>query len=130
MTKFIISLQREDFLCPILSPYPLNRLNQDDALLSNEDPETAKSPLEETKEYHARYLRAMNNPLRRQILRALKDGDATIETLQSRTGLDAKELEWHLNILENGACVKKETRNGATLYKLTREGEVVDYVDR
>ena len=74
-------------------------------------------------------LRAVNNPLRRKILRALKVGDATIETLQSRTGLDAGTLEWHLSILEHGFCVEKEVRDGETLYKLTKEGKVVDYVE-
>jgi len=98
--------------------------------LSRKDSKTIGDSLEETKEYHLRYLRAVNNPLRREILRALKDGDATIEVLQSRTGLDAKALEWHLSILEHGFCVEKEIREGETFYKLTQEGKVVDYVDR
>lgn len=86
--------------------------------------------MEETKEYHTRYLRAVNNPLRREILRALKEGDATLETLQSKTELDANALEWHLGILEHGFCVERENRDGETFYKLTQEGKVVDYVER
>ena len=98
--------------------------------MSRKDSKTIGDSLEETREYHLRYLRAVNNPLRRDILRALKDGDATIETLQSKTGMDAKTLEWHLSILEHGFCVEKEIREGETFYKLTQEGKVVDYVDR
>lgn len=86
--------------------------------------------MEETKEYHERYLRAVNNPLRRDILRALKDGDSTIGTLEASTGLDAKTLDWHLSILEHGFCVEKEEKEGETLYRLTQEGKVVDYVDK
>lgn len=98
--------------------------------MARKDSKTIGDSMEETKEYHLRYLRAVNNPLRRKILRALKVGDATIETLQSRTGLDAGMLEWHLSILEHGFCVEKEVRDGETLYKITEEGKVVDYMDR
>jgi len=98
--------------------------------LSSKDSKTIGKSMEETKEYHIRYLRAVNNPLRREILRALKDGDATLETLQSKTELDAKALEWHLSILEHGFCVEREARDEETFYKLTQEGKVVDYVER
>lgn len=86
--------------------------------------------MEETKEYHVRYLRAVNNPLRREILRALKEGEGTMEALGEKTGLEAKALEWHLDILEHGFCVEKEERGGEVVYVLTQEGMVVDYVDK
>lgn len=98
--------------------------------MSRKDSKTIGRSMEETKEYHTRYLRAVNNPLRREILRALKEGDATLETLQSKTELDANALEWHLGILEHGFCVERENRDGETFYKLTQEGKVVDYVER
>ena len=98
--------------------------------MARKDSKTIGDSLEETKDYHLRYLRAINNPLRREILRALKDSDATLETLQSMTELDARTLEWHLSILEHGFCVEKGVRDGETFYKLTQEGKVVDYVER
>jgi len=98
--------------------------------LSGRDSKTIGDSMEETREYHLRYLRAVNNPLRREILRALKDGDATIEALHAKTGLDVKALEWHLSILGHGFCVERESRDGAIIYKLTQEGRVVDYVER
>ena len=73
--------------------------------MARKDSRTIGDSMEETKEYHVRYLRAVNNPIRRDILRVLKDGDATIEILQSKTGLDPKTLEWHLSILEYGYCL-------------------------
>jgi DNA-binding transcriptional ArsR family regulator len=86
--------------------------------------------MDETKEYHVRYLNAINNPLRRKILRALSVGSATIEKFQSETGLASEVLEWHLNILEYGFCVEKEIKDGKIFYRLTKEGRVVDYLDK
>ncbi|UCH57963.1 MAG: winged helix-turn-helix transcriptional regulator [Candidatus Bathyarchaeota archaeon] len=98
--------------------------------MSGKDSRTIGRSMEETKEYHLRYLRAINSPLRRGILRALKEGEGSFEDLRERTGLDAEALEWHLGILEHGFCVEKEEREGRTVYKLTQEGMVVDYVDK
>jgi DNA-binding transcriptional ArsR family regulator len=98
--------------------------------LSDKDSKTIGRSMEETKEYHVRYLRAVNNPLRREILRALKEGESTIVALGERMGLDSKALEWHLNILEHGFCVEKEDRDGDIVYAITQEGMVVDYVDK
>ena len=84
--------------------------------------------MDDMKERHRLYLRALGNPLRRNILKAFKSGDVTIDSLQSRTNLDIKTLEWHLALLEHALCVEKEVRNGKVLYKLTQEGKVVDYL--
>ena len=85
--------------------------------------------IEETRLYHIRYLRAINNPLRRKILRALKEGISTVEDLQSCTALERDNLKWHLSVLERGFCVEKDNVNGKILYKLTKEGVVVDRLE-
>jgi len=72
---------------------------------------------------------AINNPLRRKILRALKESDATAEDLESRTRLDKETLEWHLSVLEHGFCVEKDNKQGKVIYKLTQEGRIVDYIE-
>ncbi len=90
--------------------------------------EVSKS-IEETRLYHMRYLRAINNPVRRKILRAVKEGCTTIECLQSSTGLDKAGLEWHLSLLEWGFCVEKDIKQGKTVYRLTQEGKVVDTLE-
>ena len=97
--------------------------------MSDRDSKTIGGSMEETTEYHRRYLRAVNSPVRREILRALKDGDATLGVLASATGLDSKTLGWHLGILEHGFCVEKDVREGETVYRLTQEGRVVDFMD-
>ena len=85
--------------------------------------------IEENRLYHTRYLRAINSPLRREILRALNEGCATIEDLQSSTGLDNETLKWHLSVLEHGFCVEKDIKKGKLVYRLTKEGRVVDYLE-
>lgn len=92
------------------------------------DRKTLNATPEGVREYHSRYLMAINNPLRREILRALKGGEVTLDNLQEKTGLDSETLEWHLNILENGFCVEKISKDTTIYYRLTKEGEVVDYI--
>jgi len=80
--------------------------------------------------YHERYLRAVNSPLRRKILRVLKDGPASIEELLSKTGFENEVLRWHLNMLEHGFCVEKKADAKKLLYEITQEGRVVDYMEQ
>jgi DNA-binding transcriptional ArsR family regulator len=98
--------------------------------LSDKDTKTVGGSMEETKERHQRYLRAMNSPVRRTILRELKNGPATLEELKTKTNIDEKTLSWHLDILGWGYCVEKQMKNGHTIYLLTKEGSVVDYIDK
>ena len=86
--------------------------------------------MDETREYHKRYFRAISNPLRIKILRAIKDGFLNVEDLELRTGLDASTLNWHLSILENGFCVEKDATEGKLVYKLTHEGRVIEYLEK
>lgn len=96
--------------------------------MSNKKSKTTTDSGEETKVYHQRYLRAMNNPLRRKILRVLNDGKISFEDLAIKTGLDKSALEWHLSVLENGFCVEKESHEGKLFFWLTREGKVVNFI--
>jgi DNA-binding transcriptional ArsR family regulator len=98
--------------------------------MSGSDSKTIGGTMEETKERHVRYLRAINSPVRREILRALKEWPATIEALKEKTRMDEKALAWHLSILEYGYCIEKEVEDSTVIYKLTQEGRVVDYVDK
>jgi DNA-binding transcriptional ArsR family regulator len=91
---------------------------------------TVSDSMEETKERHRRYLRAVGNPVRRDILRAIKEGHCTVEALSEATGLDAKSLDWHLKLLEVGLCVERRQGKDGVEFQLTREGLVVDYMDK
>ena len=91
---------------------------------------TVADSMEETKERHRRYLRAVNNPIRRNILRSIEKGNTNIETISEDMGIDEKTLSWHLKILEDGFCVERVTNGDQEEYKLTQEGLVIDYLDK
>ena len=65
--------------------------------------------MEETKDRHRRYMRAIQHPIRRDILRAMEKGFTSMDELGKELGVDAKVLDWHLKSLEHGFCIE---RNG------------------
>ncbi len=97
--------------------------------MANKKNRPASDSIESTRLYHEQYLRAISNPIRRKILRFLKESSASIEELSSKTGIGTEALKWHMDTLEHGFCVEKENIDGKWLYKLTQEGRVVDYLE-
>lgn len=97
--------------------------------MSEKDPKTGNQSVDATRQFHERYLRAINSPLRRTILKTLKEGCKTIEELESKTGVDNDTLKWQLAILENASCIEKNEKQGRPIYRLTQEGRVVDYME-
>ena len=97
--------------------------------MSKKRSKTVTDSIEETRLYHSRYLRAMNSPLRRDILRIIKEKKYTIEELENKTQLKKSTLIWHLDILENGFCLEKYVKEGKTYYTLTQEGKVIDFLE-
>jgi DNA-binding transcriptional ArsR family regulator len=90
---------------------------------------TTSDSIEETRKSHCRYLRALNNPLRRKILNALKEECLTFEELLSKTSLKSNILKWHLDVLNHDFCIEKEIKQGKTYYRLTQEGKVISYLE-
>ncbi len=90
---------------------------------------TVGDSMEETKDRHRRYLRAVNNPIRRNIFRSLKDGNDEIASISGDTGIDEKTVGWHIRVLIDGFCVEA-SETDETRYILTQEGLVVDYLDK
>lgn len=91
---------------------------------------TVTDSMEETKERHRKYLRAINNPIRRSILRSIDEENTTLASISEDTGIDEKTLDWHLRILEDGFCVEKKIDGDIERYILTKEGLVVDFLDK
>lgn len=85
--------------------------------------------MEKTRLFHSRYLRAINNPLRREILRILNEEASTFGNLKVKLNLNEAALKWHLDILEHGFCIEKQSKQGKQVYTLTQEGKVVDFLD-
>ena len=84
--------------------------------------------MEEERDYHRRYLRAVNNPVRRSILQLLKNRDMSFNELQSKLDIDEKNLCWHLHMLENGCCIIKVNKDDQIFYRSTQEGKIIDYL--
>ena len=84
---------------------------------------------EETKLFHERYLAAVNNPSRRKILEALREGCVTIEEIVAKTNLDKEVLFWHLSFLVSVRCVEEANASGNPSYKLTQAGKVIEFME-
>jgi len=91
---------------------------------------TVTDDMNETKERHRRYLRAVNNPVRRDILRSINRGNNTFSAIIEDIELNSNSLEWHLNILVDGFCVEVKDKADQRRYILTQEGKVVDFLDK
>ena len=96
--------------------------------MSEKEPIAALDSGEEAKLFHERYLAAVNNPSRRKILEALRDGCATIEEIVAKTNLDKEVLIWHLSLLVSVRCVEKANPSGNPSYKLTQAGKVIEFL--
>jgi len=90
---------------------------------------TTTSSREETKKRHKRLLYAVNNPIRRKILKVLKRGCSTIEEIEDATNLSINEIKWHIDVLKHGYCVEEKMCADKKTYCLTKEGEIVDYLE-
>ena len=97
--------------------------------MSEREPIVALDSGEETKLFHERYLVAVNNPSRRKILEALRDGCATIEEIVAKTNLDKEVLIWHLSLLVSVRCVEEASTSGNPSYKLTQAGKVIEFME-
>ena len=93
--------------------------------------------VDQTREFHALYLKAVNHPIRRAILEILNQKpmtkDEIFELLKKQDILNEKDmLKYHLDFLEKGYCIEKisDQQTNKTLYKITQEGTVVDYFDK
>ena len=91
---------------------------------------TVTDDMFETKERHRRYLRAVNNLVRRKILRSIDKGNSTVSAISEDVDLDSKSLKWHLSILIDGFCVEEKIEDDQAKYLLTKEGKVVDFLDK
>ncbi|MBD3172313.1 ArsR family transcriptional regulator [Candidatus Bathyarchaeota archaeon] len=91
---------------------------------------TVANSMEETKDRHKRYLRAISNPIRRSILIEIKNGHNTFETIINKTGIDERTLEWHLQILEGAYCISRKNKRNTEDIRLTQEGKVIDYLEK
>ena len=80
--------------------------------------------IEKSREYHKRYQIAVNNPIRRQILKLLLKGKK-LNIIKHELNLSDSQLEYHLKILEWGFCIEREGED----IRVTKEGTVVNFLE-
>jgi hypothetical protein len=90
--------------------------------------------LEGNKYFHSLYLKAVNHPLRREILnivnkakRILKD-DLIADLLESNTIEDENIFNYNMDYLIKAFCIEKIEIEGKIFYEITQGGQVVDYL--
>ena len=98
--------------------------------MSEKQSRTISDDMETTKERHRRYLMAINNSIRRKIIRAILEGETTERDLIQATGIDPKTLDWHIRILEHGYCIERIRQDDLLFFKVTQEGKVIDFMDK
>jgi len=89
--------------------------------------------LEGTKYLHDLYLKAVNHPIRREILNIVNEGKISKENLFNRLKEgnildDEGVLKYNIDYLLKAFCVKEIEDDDKTFYEITQSGEVVDYL--
>ncbi|MDK2877206.1 MAG: hypothetical protein PWQ22_1616 [Archaeoglobaceae archaeon] len=87
------------------------------------DWEEYSESIEKSREYHQRYHRAVNHPIRKEILKLVLKGMSE-EEIAKILNLSKSELDYHINILIQGFCVKRI--DGKLV--ITQEGMVVEHL--
>lgn len=78
---------------------------------------------EDMTEDHKACLNALQNPVRRNILKALVEQKKSLEEIKTHLKLTDSQASYNLNMLESTLCIEKEEREGVTYYVLTPRGE-------
>ncbi|GAH23608.1 unnamed protein product [marine sediment metagenome] len=90
--------------------------------------------VEGSKYYHDLYLKAVNHPIRREILKIVNESNEILEkklfNQLSENGIlkDPSILEYNINFLIRALCIEKIERRDKTYYIITQAGKVVDYL--
>ncbi len=85
-----------------------------------EDWISAGSP-EEAEEFRRRFKMAINNSIRRKILKHLIEGDMNFSELKKLLNVDERILRYHIDVLRNSGCVDESDE----VLTLTEEGKIL-----
>ncbi|MHA2283773.1 MAG: hypothetical protein ACXAC5_23260 [Promethearchaeota archaeon] len=90
--------------------------------------------VEGSKYLHSLYLKAVNHPVRREILIIVNAAtkiskNNLLETLKDRDIIsDVALLDYNIDYLIKAFCVKKTIEENIIYYEITQSGQVVDYL--
>ncbi len=87
---------------------------------------------EQKKVGHAQHLKAVNHPIRREILRFVNEKEEILEPnlikkLKANGTLDSEEVfKYHMDFLLQTFCVEKIEEEDRVLYKILPSGKVIE----
>jgi len=90
--------------------------------------------VEGTKYLHTLYLKAVNHPVRREILIIVNEAkkiskNKLLEILIDREIVsDEASLDYNIDYLKKAFCVKQIVEENITYFEITQSGQVVDYL--
>ncbi|MEJ2251578.1 MAG: hypothetical protein P8Y70_17270 [Candidatus Lokiarchaeota archaeon] len=86
-----------------------------------------------SKYFHSLYLKAVNHPIRREILRIVNENvtiskKELLEILKKEEILsDENIFTYNIDFLKRAFCIETEEKEGSVYYKITQEGKVIEY---
>lgn len=78
---------------------------------------------EDMTEDHKTTLNALQNPIRRNILKTLVKKAKSLEEIKAEFKFTDSQASYNLNMLENTLCIEKKEIDGVTYYIPTPRGE-------
>ncbi|MFX0012375.1 MAG: hypothetical protein ACFE9R_18830 [Candidatus Hermodarchaeota archaeon] len=87
---------------------------------------------EQKKVGHAQHLKAVNHPIRREILKFVNEEeeileDTLIDKLKENGTIESKDVfKYHMDFLLQTFCVKKEEMEDKIIYKILPGGKVIE----
>ncbi|MFW9822962.1 MAG: hypothetical protein ACFFE4_08515 [Candidatus Thorarchaeota archaeon] len=99
-----------------------------------ESMEEYSKTVEGTKYLHDLYLKAVNHPIRREILVIVNEAKKIsrinlLEILKNRDILnDESALDYNIDYLTKAFCVKEVIEEGFVHYEITQSGQIVEYL--
>ena len=91
--------------------------------------------LEGTKYLHSLYLKAVNHPIRRAILKIVSktkklSRDVLIKSLVDKEIIrDEATFDYNMDYLIKAFCINKSEENATIYFEITQSGQVVDYLE-
>ena len=73
-------------------------------------------------EDHKTTLNALQNPIRRKIIKALAEKERSFEEIKDEFKLTDSQANYNLNVLESTLCIEKKEIAAITYYTLTPRG--------
>jgi len=99
--------------------------------------EDYENSLEANRYIHDTYLKAINHPIRRAILKLFLKNDKPLSKNEIFNQLKQKDLiteretlNYNLDYLVKAFCIKKVSEKEQIHYELTQSGKIIEYLDK